>query len=211
VSNEAVIRELLDLICRDSLEAPLDDVVNVWPSGDQVAGYFKALDAEVGRLVEARDTAQRSLQAVEQQRQWRAAERDRAEAERDAAIQERDRAEQGREWQYEKARDWAKRCYAVEERLERVEAALREAESWIATLPEGRPDSQATCAYVPKAVTDRLAAALSDVTPPPSELCSACGAPGALLDEVQECPAIKRDSAGTCLWKARSAAGAVDE
>lgn len=38
--------------------------------------------------------------------------------------------------------------------------ALRVAFSWIAPLPDGRGDSEATCAYVPREVYDRLREAL---------------------------------------------------
>ena len=167
--------------------------------------------AALGRLVEALHTAQ-------QPHSQAGAERSRADrlevqfaelrAERDTAIRERDEARAtleraGSALLEDKLGLAQQERDAYRARLERVEAALREIEGHATDvmLP-----SHTACFKI----AGIAHAALSDVTPP-SERCSACGAPGTLLDEVQECPAIKRDSAGTCLWKARSAAGAVDE
>jgi hypothetical protein len=50
---------------------------------------------------------------------------------------------------------------AATERLDPVDA-LRVAFSWIGPLPECRPDSTATCAYVPREVYERLKEALSN-------------------------------------------------
>ena len=44
----------------------------------------------------------------------------------------------------------------VNQRYDALELAFR----WIAKLPEGRPDSTATCAYVPADVYERIKAAL---------------------------------------------------
>jgi hypothetical protein len=125
VSDEAIIREAQR---RDYLRAWQKAPVEEWaeralpPAVRQLARYVLALEADVARLVAARDTAQ---QDADKYLGWH--EQDcrvlgdclaQAEAARDTAIQERDEARRML-WEEEQGQD------RTGARLERVEQALR--------------------------------------------------------------------------------------
>lgn len=59
-----------------------------------------------------------------------------------------------------------RRAEDAERERDTLRAAMTGASSWIARLPEGRPASQATCAYVPVDVYERIESALTEPATP---------------------------------------------
>jgi hypothetical protein len=127
--------------------------------------------AALGRLVEALHTAQREL--VEQEGYpGIAVDFENAKRERDAAIQERDEARRNLQ-AVEQQRQWrANERDRAEARLERVEAAARELEDRAVTVwHQAAVGTGIVKVEALNALNESLAAvaaALSDVTPPPS-------------------------------------------
>ena len=167
------------------VQAVLEWARSISSKGTTARAEHDAALAALGRLVEARDTAQANRD------QWHSAANENAEAlaaaeaERDAAIQERDEARRLYDGRGH-ALSHARRELA---RLERVEAARQETLEWLrarfasdeanslkaqADLPavaefwRGRAGAFMDAAAWLDDVPDFLAAALSDVTPPPS-------------------------------------------